>query len=149
MDDKDRLEKDEPQVKAKKSTALLQIPEAWQGLDDRVKHDPSPTLSTHNEATKHISKHSDVSNISEFPMRDTASAAAKSDSAPRKGFLGFFGRKKEEKAKSPMELGRKNALLTFPHLADIAFSQLQFFVYPVQLRPQPRANRIEQPRLST
>jgi serine/threonine-protein kinase HSL1 (negative regulator of Swe1 kinase) len=112
-EEKESQDKSEHQVKPKKSTALLQIPEAWQGLDDRMKNDPSSTLSTHNEAYRHASKQSDVSNASEFPMRNTASAAAaaaaaaKSDSAPRKGLLSFFGKKKEEKPKSPMELDRK------------------------------------------
>ncbi|UPX16208.1 Non-specific serine/threonine protein kinase [Ascochyta rabiei] len=95
----------EPHVRTKKSTVLLQIPEAWQGLDDRIKYHPSPTLTSHHEAAKHVSKQSDVSNISEFPMRNNGSAAAKSDSSARKGFLGFFGKKKEEKPKTPMELG--------------------------------------------
>ncbi|KAF9698223.1 hypothetical protein EKO04_003819 [Ascochyta lentis] len=104
-EEKEPHDKHEPQVKTKKSTVLLQIPEAWQGLDDRIKHDPSPTLTTHNETTKHASKQSDVSNISEFPMRNNGSAAIKGDSAPRKGFLGFFGKKKEEKSKGSMELG--------------------------------------------
>ncbi|KAL1644514.1 serine/threonine-protein kinase gin4 [Didymella pomorum] len=103
-EDKEPQDKNEPQIKPKKSIALLQIPEAWQGLDDRIKNVPSPTLNTHNESLKHASKQSDASNASEFPMRSTAPAAAKSDSAPRKGLLSFFGKKKEEKAKSPMEL---------------------------------------------
>ena len=110
-EEKDQQDRDELQVKTKRSTALLQIPEAWQGLDDRIKNDPSPTLSTHNEAVKHASKQSDGSNASEFPMRNKGSAATKSDSAPRKGFLGFFGKKKEEKAKGPMELDRELTLL--------------------------------------
>ncbi|KAJ4319904.1 serine/threonine-protein kinase gin4 [Neodidymelliopsis sp. IMI 364377] len=92
------------QMKTKKSTVLLQIPQAWQGLDDRIKNDPSPTLGIHNEANRHMAKQSESSNVSEFPMRNAGSAATKSDSAPRKGFLGFFGKKKEEKAKSTMEL---------------------------------------------
>ncbi|KAJ4340006.1 serine/threonine-protein kinase gin4 [Ascochyta clinopodiicola] len=103
-EEKEPQDKHEPHVKTKKSTILLQIPEAWQGLDDRIRTDPSPTFTTHNEAAKHVSKQSDVSNISEFPMRNYGSAAAKSDSAARKGFLGFFGKKKEEKTKIPMEL---------------------------------------------
>lgn len=106
-DEKDHQDTTKPEVKTKKSTALLQIPEAWQGLDDRIKHDPSPTPSIQHEAAKHAAKQSDGSDVSEFPMRNTGSAAAKNDSAPRKGFLGFFGGKKEEKAKGPMELGRK------------------------------------------
>ncbi|KAJ4994441.1 serine threonine protein kinase [Stagonosporopsis vannaccii] len=103
-EEKIQLSKGDLEVGAKKPTALLQVPETWQGLDDRVKTDLSPTLSTHNEAIKHASKQSDVSNASEFPMRNTGTAAAKSDSAPRKGILGFFGKKKEEKAKGHMEL---------------------------------------------
>ncbi|KAF3046025.1 hypothetical protein E8E12_010447 [Didymella heteroderae] len=99
--EKEPQDKNEHQIK--KSTALLQIPEAWQGLDDRIRNYPSPILSTHNDY-KHASKQSDASNVSEFPMRNIASAAAKSDNAPRKGLLSFFGKKKEEKPKSPMEL---------------------------------------------
>ena len=106
-EEKEQVGKSNLQVGTKKSTALLQIPEAWQGLDDRIRAEPSPTLSDHNEASKHASKQSDGSNASEFPMRNTGTAAAKSDSAPRKGFFGFFGKKKEEKAKGPMELDRK------------------------------------------
>lgn len=107
---KESQDRNEPQIKPKKSVILLQIPEAWQGLDDRIKIDPSPTLSTHNESYKHASKQSEASNASEFPMRNTASAAAKSDDAPQKSLLSFFGKKKEEKPKSPMELDRKWAL---------------------------------------
>jgi hypothetical protein len=106
-EEREQQNKNELQVKTKKSTALPQIPEAWQGLDDRLKNDLSPTLSTHNEAHKHASKQSYGSNASEFPMRNTGSAATKSDSAPRKGFLGLFSKKREEKAKGPMELDRK------------------------------------------
>lgn len=106
-EERDQQNKNELQVKTKKSAALSQIPEAWQGLDDRIKNNPSPILSTHNEAHKHASKQSYGSNASEFPMRNTGSTATRSDSAPRKGFLGLFGKKKEEKAKSPMELDRK------------------------------------------
>ncbi|KAH6618807.1 hypothetical protein C7974DRAFT_341740 [Boeremia exigua] len=101
---KEQQDKPDIQLKTKKPNALLQIPEAWQGLDDRIKNDPSPTLGTHSEATKHASKQSDGSNTSEFPMRNTGSAAAKSDSGPRKGLFGLFGKKKEEKVKGPMEL---------------------------------------------
>jgi hypothetical protein len=106
------------QVKTKKSTVLLQIPQAWQGLDDRIKNDPSPTLGIYNEANRHMAKQSESSNVSEFPMRNTGSAATKSDSAPRKGFLGLFGKKKEEKAKSTMELDRKCNSVTYQCFAD-------------------------------
>ncbi|KAJ8117782.1 hypothetical protein OPT61_g1092 [Boeremia exigua] len=104
-EDRENLDRNEVQAKAKMSTALLQVPEAWQGLDDRIKNDVSPTLSTHSEAAKHTSKQSDGSNISEFPMRNPCAAAAtKSDSAPRKGLFGFFSKKKEEKTKGLMQL---------------------------------------------
>lgn len=118
IEEKESQDRIELQVKPKKSAALLQIPEAWQGLDDRIANDPSLTLSTHNDAFKHGSKLSNVSNVSEFPMRNTASAAAKGDSGPRKGLLSFFGKKKEEKSKSPMELDRKRALNNHLRLSD-------------------------------
>ena len=110
-EEKDQQDKQDPQVKKKKSAALLQIPDAWQGLDDRIKNNPSPTPNIHHEASRHAAKQSDGSNVSEFPMRNTGPAATKNDSTPRKGFLGFFGKRKEEKAKGPMELGRKYARL--------------------------------------
>ncbi|KAF1943109.1 serine/threonine-protein kinase-like protein GIN4 [Clathrospora elynae] len=97
---------DQLQVK-KKQSILLQIPEAWQGLDDRIKNEP--VMNTNIDVAKHTQKQSDGSNGSEFPMRNTSSAAAKSDGSSRKGFFGFFGKKtKEEKGKKPMELGAVN-----------------------------------------
>lgn len=101
--EKDReQENKEDQVKPKASTGLLQIPQAWHGLDDRMKNDlPSPTLS----ASSHTAKQSDGSNDTEFPMRVSSAPASKGDGA-RKGFFAFFGKKaKEEKSKRPMELG--------------------------------------------
>lgn len=95
------------QATVKKPTALLQIPEAWQGLDDRITGETSPTLGAYNDAPKHASNKSCGSNVSEFPMRNTNTAAPKNDSVPRKGFFGFFGKKKEEKTKGPMELDRE------------------------------------------
>lgn len=106
-EEKEQLGKNDLQVRTKKSTALLQIPEAWHGLDDGIRNEPSPTLSIFNEATKHASKQSDGSNASEFPMRKAGTVTTKSDSATRKGIFGFFGKKKEEKPKGPMELDRK------------------------------------------
>lgn len=112
--EKDRgLEKQETQVKKKQSNGLLQIPEAWQGLDDRIKDDKPPVSNTHLDISKHNQKQSDGSNGSEFPIRNTSSAAAKSDGAQRKGFFGFLGKKtKEEKGRKPMELGGKNFRLS-------------------------------------
>ncbi|KAF1836021.1 Pkinase-domain-containing protein [Decorospora gaudefroyi] len=93
----------ENQVKKKQSTALLQIPEAWQGLDDRIKDDPAPSTSTN------VQKLSDGSSGSEFPMRQTSSAAARVDGTSRKGFFGLFGKKsKDDKGKKPLELGGLN-----------------------------------------
>lgn len=93
------VENREHQVKPKASMGLLQIPQAWHGLDDRIKHDlPNPT-------SPYINKPSDGSNDTEFPMRVSSAPTTKSDGT-RKGFLSFFGKKtKEDKGKRPMELG--------------------------------------------
>ncbi|KAF1851741.1 serine/threonine-protein kinase-like protein GIN4 [Cucurbitaria berberidis CBS 394.84] len=102
-------EKFENQVKKKQSTILLQIPVAWQGLDDRIKNDAPQIENTGVDINKHTQKYSEASNGSEFPMRNSNIAAAKSDGALRKGFFGLFGKKtKEEKGKKPMELGAVN-----------------------------------------
>jgi hypothetical protein len=94
----------ENQIKKKQSTALLQIPEAWQGLDDSIKNGSAPT-----NISKYNHQQSDGSSGSEFPMRNTSSATAKTDSISRKGFFGFFGKKtKEDKGRKPMELGGKH-----------------------------------------
>lgn len=105
-DEKDREHEDvETQLKKKKSLGLLQIPEAWQALDDRVKTGISPFTTIAVEVASHDQKESESSNASEFPMRNSSSAAARSDGAQRKGLLGFFGKKtKEDKMKKPMEL---------------------------------------------
>ncbi|KAJ4369149.1 serine/threonine-protein kinase gin4 [Neocucurbitaria cava] len=102
-------EKHENQVKKKQSTGLLQIPEAWQGLDDRIKADAPLVANASADNNKHTQKHSEGSSGSEFPMRNSIPATAKSDGASRKGFLGLFGKKaKEDKGKKPMELGAVN-----------------------------------------
>jgi serine/threonine-protein kinase HSL1 (negative regulator of Swe1 kinase) len=101
----------EHQIKKKASAGLPHIPNAWQGLDDRLKHDiTQPT--TH--VTVHAVKQSEQSNDSEFPMRHSSAPTAKSDGALRKGFLSLFGKKtKEDKAKRPMELGGKSRMLEY------------------------------------
>ncbi|KAI8934933.1 hypothetical protein NX059_008602 [Plenodomus lindquistii] len=108
-DEKERDQEDggETHLKKKKSIGLLQIPEAWQALDDRVKICKSPFTSTATEVSSHEQKESESSNASEFPIRNVSSAAAaRSDAGQRKGLLGFFGKKtKDEKSKKPMELG--------------------------------------------
>lgn len=103
-EEKDPREGNEGLANTKKSTALLQIPETWQGLDDRIKNDPLPAPGSTTGPAKHTSKQSDISNASEFPMRTTGSAATKSESGPWKGLFSFFGKKKEDKAKGPMQI---------------------------------------------
>jgi serine/threonine-protein kinase HSL1 (negative regulator of Swe1 kinase) len=107
--DKDEKDQDnkENQVKKKTSTGLLQIPEAWQGLDDRLKN------NTTAAAPPPTAKHSEGSHDSEFPIRNSSAPTTKSDGTLRKGFFGLFGKKaKEDKGKRPMELGGK----IFEHL---------------------------------
>jgi serine/threonine-protein kinase HSL1 (negative regulator of Swe1 kinase) len=109
-EEKDRgQEQKENQIKKKSSnTGLLQIPDAWQGLDDRLKNNATQATDT---TTAHTTKQSDGSNESEFPMRNSSAPATKSDAALRKGFFGLFGKKsKEDKGKRPMERGGKLAL---------------------------------------
>lgn len=119
-------ENKENQVKKKQSNTLLQIPEAWQGLDDRIKTDRAPFANI--DSNKLDQRQSDVSGGSEFPMRISSSAAAKSDGSTRKGFFAFFGKKsKDEKGKTPMELGGKLTLFYFYFVfhTDI-FAELNF-----------------------
>ncbi|CAI9627871.1 unnamed protein product [Alternaria burnsii] len=100
-------EKKENQVKKKQSNSLLQIPEAWQGLDDRKERNDRMAFANIGN-TKDDHKPSDGSIGSEFPMRNSSAATAKSESV-RKGFFAFFGKKlKDDKGKRPMELGALN-----------------------------------------
>jgi serine/threonine-protein kinase HSL1 (negative regulator of Swe1 kinase) len=113
-EEKDYAEPLEAQFGTRKPTGLLQIPEAWQTLDDRIKN---PTQITGVEVSKHATKQSTCSNASEFPMRSIESVAARSDVAPRKSFFGFFGKKKHTKGRGLMELGREYSptlKMTFP-----------------------------------
>ncbi|KAF2036063.1 Pkinase-domain-containing protein [Setomelanomma holmii] len=106
-EDRDRdQENKENEVKRKASTGgLLQIPQAWQDLDDRIKNDAPRVVDT---ATTHNTKQSDGSNESEFPMRNSSAPTAKSEGAIRKGFFAIFGKKtKDDKGKRPLELGGK------------------------------------------
>jgi serine/threonine-protein kinase HSL1 (negative regulator of Swe1 kinase) len=106
-EDKLDQENKENHIKKKASTPLLQIPEAWQGLDDRIKHEP-PIVGANPGGPKHIIKQSDGSSRSEFPMRSSSASAPKGDNAAKKAFFALFGRKaKEDKGKRPMELGSK------------------------------------------
>lgn len=86
----------------------LQIPEAWQGLDDRIAK--AAPASPHGLLTKKSIR----SISSEFPMRGRDAGNVKNDPAKeRKGFLGgLFGKKaKEDKNKGALQLGCKS---TFP-----------------------------------
>lgn len=109
-------EKEHPQENHKKpSTGLLQIPEAWQSLDDRIKNEPTSVVEPNVDITKHTTKHSDGSTSSEFPMRRCGTAIGKSEgNGALKGFFGLFGKKmKEDKTNRPMELGCE---LSYLHL---------------------------------
>ena len=120
-EEKEREQDDkETQLKKKQSNGFLRIPEAWQGLDDRIKSEPLPLTNT--GSVRHNQKQSDGSSGSEFPMRNINSAGVKSDGTALKGLLAFFGKKsKDDKGKRPMELGGKHTyylLLQAP--ADIS-----------------------------
>lgn len=111
----------------KPTIGRLQIPEAWQGLDDRIE---KPTPVSPSKAGQVISqqstKQSGGSTSSEFPMRNCATAASKSDSnRERKGFFGLFGKKpKEDKGKRPMELGCEYSFLCSVHSGKCNFSAI-------------------------
>ncbi|KAF2190554.1 Pkinase-domain-containing protein [Zopfia rhizophila CBS 207.26] len=101
-------EKERQQENQPRHETRLKIPEAWQGLHDRIKQElvadtVVPELGPN--ITKFATKQSDTS--SEFPMRNRTSGGTKGEgSVGRKTFLGFFGKKsKEDKAKRAMELG--------------------------------------------
>ncbi|KAF2499558.1 Pkinase-domain-containing protein [Lophium mytilinum] len=73
----------------------LRIPEAWQGLDDRIKNVPAPPIPSAIEPpTKHAKKQSDTS--SEFPMREEKKPGKGDGNAGRRGFLGLFGKKHKD-----------------------------------------------------
>jgi serine/threonine-protein kinase HSL1 (negative regulator of Swe1 kinase) len=145
-EEKDPREGSEAQINTKKSSALMQIPETWQGLDDRIKNDPLPAPGTTTVPAKHTSKQSDVGNASEFPMRNVGLAATKSDSGPWKGLFGFFGKKKEDKAKSPMQIDCTFVIPLLNSLLIIAFSQFQLIVHPFEPRRWTRFERIREPQ---
>ncbi|KAL1792948.1 hypothetical protein ACET3X_009455 [Alternaria dauci] len=100
-------ENKENQVKKKQSNLLLQIPEAWQGLDDRKERNERMAF-TNIDDMKNDQKPSGGSVASEFPMRNSSAATAKNESV-RRGFFAFFSKKsKDDKGKRPMELGALN-----------------------------------------
>ncbi|KAF2873203.1 serine/threonine-protein kinase-like protein GIN4 [Massariosphaeria phaeospora] len=98
-DEKER----QPELKHKPSSGRLQIPQAWQGLDDRLKDGPNADIAKHN------TKQSNASASSEFPMRHCGTTGGKHDGGNRKGFFGLFSKKaKDDRGKGPMQLGAEN-----------------------------------------
>ncbi|KAF1978258.1 Pkinase-domain-containing protein [Bimuria novae-zelandiae CBS 107.79] len=100
-------EKDRPQENQPKPVpGRLQIPEAWQGLDDRIKNEP-PKAGNPNSDDKQVTKQSDGSTTSEFPMRAYGTTIGKNEGGGAlKNFFNFFGKKsKEDKNKRSLELG--------------------------------------------
>ncbi|KAF2017300.1 Pkinase-domain-containing protein [Aaosphaeria arxii CBS 175.79] len=93
------------ETKNKPHVGCLQIPEAWQGLDDRLqKHRPASPIRNVE------SRHTRGSTSSEFAIRQPGMEPTKNEfGKERKGFLGLFGKKaKEPKAKAPLVLGSDN-----------------------------------------
>ncbi|CAI6263806.1 unnamed protein product [Periconia digitata] len=97
----------ETQLKTSPVPDQLNIPESWQGLDDRIKSDaradPTPDVGKH--ATRKQSENSDGS---EFPMRNCGTALGKDEGRGNafKGLLGLFGKKsKIDKIKHALNLG--------------------------------------------
>lgn len=102
-------ERERPQeAQSKPMSDRLQIPEAWQGLDDRIKNDPPKGSTPTPDPNKQNTKQFDGSATSEFPMRGCGTTVGKSEgSGALKGFFGLFGKKsKEDKSKRPLELGK-------------------------------------------
>jgi serine/threonine-protein kinase HSL1 (negative regulator of Swe1 kinase) len=109
--DRERENSLENQIRKKQSNGQLQIPEAWQGLDDRTTRRDDPAhFAIATDDTRHNQNQSEGSGGSEFPMRNSSSAGVKSDGS-RKGFFGslFSKKTKEDKGKNPMELGGKHS----------------------------------------
>lgn len=126
-EEKDRQEKDRQEVKPKPSIGRLQIPEAWQGLDDRMEKAPPAS-----PGVKHTVKHSNVSASSEFPMRPSDDVPVKPEGTKeRKGFLGLFGKKvKEDKGKRAMEIGCEYSdLMCFSYSGKCSFSLVPLPLY--------------------
>lgn len=118
-EERDRPQEHQP--KPKPSTSRLQIPEAWQGLDDRIKNDLPRISGPSPDIAKHATKQSTGSSSSEFPMRGCGTTVGKSEGGgARKGFFGLFGKKqKDDKGKRPMELGGEYSPLHFRFLGSL------------------------------
>lgn len=103
-------ERDRPQEAQSKSIPeQLQIPDAWQDLDDRLKNGPSKTTGLDPEYSKQAAKNHDGSTTSEFPMRACGTTVGKSEGGGAlKNFFNFFAKKpKDDKNKRSLELGGK------------------------------------------
>lgn len=123
-------ERDRPQeTQAKPASGRLQIPEAWQGLDDRIKHDLPKSVSPVPEIIKNAIKQSEGSTTSEFPMRACGTTIGKSEGGGAlKNFFNFFGKKsKEEKNKRSLELGGKSFPLFDPSREVYDRSSLTYY----------------------
>lgn len=100
-EDKDRNQENLP----KPAPGRLVIPEAWQGLDDRIKSDPPKAISANLDGSNQMNKHSDGSTTSEFPMRTCGTTIGKSEGGGAlKNFFNFFGKKSKEDKKRSLEL---------------------------------------------
>lgn len=130
-------ERDHPQeIQSKSVSDRLQIPEAWQGLDDRIKNDVPKASGIHQDFGKQNTKNSNGSTTSEFPMRGCGTTIGKSEGGGAfKGFFGRFSKKaKEDKSKRPLELGKFEPYPFFASVfADQFCRQLQHIIDSIQL----------------
>jgi serine/threonine-protein kinase HSL1 (negative regulator of Swe1 kinase) len=102
-------EKEQPAETQRKPTiGRLQIPEAWQSLDDRIKSNPPVSADTSLDTTN---------NGSEFPMRNSGSANGKNEgSVVRKGLFSLFSKKpKDDRSRRTMEFRCEYNNTCFPH----------------------------------
>ncbi|KAF2199137.1 Pkinase-domain-containing protein [Delitschia confertaspora ATCC 74209] len=96
-------EKEHQEEKQSKGDKVQKFPDAWKGLDDRIKSDrvPAVVFGTSSAAANADKEPSETS--SEFPMR--RNGGGKMDRG-LKGLMNLFGRKSKDcKGKMPMDLG--------------------------------------------
>lgn len=110
-EEKPRAQQQENQSKA--YTERRHIPEAWQGLDDRINRGTaadSRKVKATATVSQHGTKRSHESNSTEFPIRNCGTALGRSEAGKeRKGFFGLFAKRiKEDKIKGPLEIGSSN-----------------------------------------
>ncbi|KAF2745870.1 Pkinase-domain-containing protein [Sporormia fimetaria CBS 119925] len=98
--DEKHQEPPKQEVQKMSSLSRLRIPDAWQGLDDRIDKSLSPARPAVPM------KQTVRSDSSEFPIRSCVTTGEKRPVKDRKSFLGLFTKKpKELKAKGSLELG--------------------------------------------